>query len=186
MKKGKSRMKTRADSEWSGPHRPAVSTIYACATAKQRGATVLKHGFLIGLACFMTVAALGQYSIGWYTFGGGGGNTSNALYAVNGTIGQHDAGGQLSGGGYSLVGGFWAIYAVQKPGAPRLTIRVTPTNTVVVAWPSPSTGFELQQNSGLNPTSWVTALEPVTDNGVSRFIIINPSGGDRFYRLKNP
>jgi len=28
----------------------------------------------------------------------------------------------MTGGSYSLTGGFWALYAVQTPGAPTLTI----------------------------------------------------------------
>ena len=99
---------------------------------------------LVVLACSTALAALGEYSIGWYTIGGGGGNSSNAQYSVSGTIGRHDAGGQLSGGGYTLTSGFWALDAAQTSGVPRLTVLVTPTNTVVVAWPSPSTGFGLQ------------------------------------------
>ena len=42
------------------------------------------------------------------------------MYSVSGTIGQHDAGGPMTGGNYSLTGGFWALYAVQTPGAPCL------------------------------------------------------------------
>ena len=37
------------------------------------------------------------------------------------------------GGSYSLAGGFWGIIsAIQTPGAPLLTIRLTQTNAVVV------------------------------------------------------
>ena len=40
------------------------------------------------------------------------------------TIGQHGAGGPMTGGNYSLTGGFWALYAVQTPGAPLLKITI--------------------------------------------------------------
>jgi len=54
----------------------------------------------------------------------------------------------MNGGNYSIAGGFWGIIAaVQTPGAPLLAIRRTSTNTVAVSWPSPSTGFTLQQNT---------------------------------------
>ncbi len=43
--------------------------------------------------------------------------------------------------------------------APGLTIRRTTTNTVAVSWPSPSTGFVLQQNGNLSPTSWVNSSQ---------------------------
>jgi hypothetical protein len=53
---------------------------------------------------------------------GGGGTSTGGVYAVSGTIGQLDASGTMTGGSYSLTGGFWALYAVQTPGAPTLTI----------------------------------------------------------------
>jgi hypothetical protein len=39
-----------------------------------------------------------QYSIDWYKIAGGGTSTG-ATYQVSGTIGQHDAGGPMTGGG---------------------------------------------------------------------------------------
>jgi hypothetical protein len=47
----------------------------------------------------------------------------------------------MKGGNFSLTGGFWSLFAVQTPGAPLLTIRLTTTNTAIVSWPSPSTGW---------------------------------------------
>ena len=71
----------------------------------------------------------------------------------------------MTGGNFSLTGGFWALYAVQTPGAPQLSILLTATNTAMVYWPSPSTGFELLQNNSVTDTTWVTPPQPVTDNG---------------------
>ena len=127
-----------------------------------------------------------NYSIDWFKIAGGGGTSTGGVYTVIGTIGQHDAGGPLTGGNYSLTGGFWALYAVQTPGAPVLSIKLTTTNTAQVYWPSPSTGFNLQVNTNLATTNWVTPAESVTDNGTIKFIIVNPPTGNRFYRLKNP
>ena len=127
-----------------------------------------------------------SYSIDWYKVAGGGGTSTGGVYSVSGTIGQHDAGGPLTGGNYSLTGGFWALYAVQTPGAPVLSIKLTTTNTAQVYWPSPSTGFNLQVNTNLATTNWVTPAESVTDNGTIKYIIVNPPTGNRFYRLKNP
>src|SRR5437763_10952286 len=88
-----------------------------------------------------------SYSIDWFTIDGGGGTSSGGQYSLSGTIGQPDA-GHLTGGTYTLEGGFWGIVAaVQTPGAPLLRIALTSSNTVLVAWPAPSTGFSLQQNS---------------------------------------
>lgn len=126
-----------------------------------------------------------QYSIDWYSLDGGGGISTGGIYAVSGTIGQPDA-GAMTGGQFALTGGFWALYALQTPGAPLLGIMLTPTNTVMVYWPSPSTGFNPQVNTNLATADWVTPAETVQDNGTLKYLIVNPRAGSRFYRLKNP
>ena len=141
---------------------------------------------LVSRLLLSTDAMAQSYSIDWYKVSGGGGTSTGGTYSVSGTIGQHDAGGPLTGGNYSLTGGFWALYAVQTPGAPVLSIKLTTTNTAQVYWPSPSTGFNLQVNTNLATTNWVTPAESVTDNGTIKYIIVNPPTGNRFYRLKNP
>ena len=138
------------------------------------------------LSLCATLAVAQSYSIDWHTIDGGGGTSTGGVYSVSGTIGQPDA-GTMSGGSYSVEGGFWEIVtAIQTPGAPLLTIRLTQTNTAVIFWPSPSTGLELQQNGNLNTSNWTTPSEPVSDNGTNRFIIVNPPSGNRFYRLVKP
>src|SRR6266481_3427104 len=127
-----------------------------------------------------------NYSIDWYKVaGGGGGGSTGGLYSASGTIGQPDA-GAVSGGTYSLSGGFWALFAVQTPGAPLLKIFLTPTNTAVVSWPASWTGFSLQQNTDLRTTNWVAPTETINNNGTVNFIIVSPPASQRFYRLKSP
>jgi hypothetical protein len=140
--------------------------------------------FLFLLACCRMAHA--EYSIDWYSIDGGGGTSTNGIYSVSGTIGQHDAGTTMSGGDFSLTGGFWSIQAIQTAGAPLLGIRLTGTNTAQVYWPSPSTGWNLQVNSDLSTTNWIAPGESVTDDGTNKFILVNPSAGNRFFRLKNP
>jgi hypothetical protein len=69
---------------------------------------------------------------------------------------------------------------------PSLAIALTGANTVRVSWPSPSTGFILEENHHLSPTNWLTLSEPVTDDGTNKFIVVNPATGSRFYRLHKP
>ena len=88
-----------------------------------------------------------SYSIDWYRVSGGGGTSTGGVYSVSGTIGQYDASGAMTGGNYSVTGGFWSLFAVQTPGAPVLTIKLTTTNTAMVSWPSPSAGWNLQANT---------------------------------------
>jgi hypothetical protein len=154
----------------------------------------MKTKLAAGLFCLcllpsaFCLRASGQpYSIDWSKISGGGGTSTGGVYSVSGTIGQHDAGGPMSGGSYSLTGGFWSLFAVQTPGAPLLGIFRTTTNTAVVYWPYPSTGFALQQNASLSITNgWVTPSETVTNNGTVNYIIVNPPVGSRYFRLVKP
>ncbi len=138
------------------------------------------------LFAFCLAAPGQQYSVDWFKVSGGGGTSTIGQYSLSGAIGQHDAGGPMTGGNFSLTGGFWALFAVQTPGAPVLTIMLTSTTTAMVYWPSPSTGFNLQQNTNLATTNWLAVTNTVTDNGTIRFIIVNPPTGNRFYRLFKP
>jgi hypothetical protein len=146
-----------------------------------------KKLFLMLLASVLAVAAQAQnYAIDWYTIDGGGGTSSGGIYSVSGTIGQPDA-GRMSGGTFTLDGGFWSlIAAVQTPGAPLLRVVLSSTNTVVVAWPSPSTGFNLQENLELGTTNWanVTTVPTIVDS--EKQVIVMPPVGNRFFRLKSP
>src|SRR5215468_2714595 len=106
-----------------------------------------------------------SYSIDWFTIDGGGGTSTGGVYSITGTIGQPDA-GQMSGGNYSLTGGFWSLFAaVQTPGFPLLRVEKTTTNTVVVAWPYPSTGFSLQQNNLPHIGGWASVTNVVNQVG---------------------
>ena len=128
-----------------------------------------------------------SFSIKWYTVDGGGGTSSSGSFAVTGTIGQPDATYYTSSGGnFSVTGGFWSIFAVQTPGAPTLKIRLTETNTAIVSWPSASVGYTLQQNSSLLAPDWMPSTETVHSDGATKYIIVNPPGGNRYYRLVKP
>ena len=89
-----------------------------------------------------------QYSIGWYQIGGGGGVSTNGPYSLAGTIGQNDAGLAMTGGNYSLTGGFWSLIAVvQTAGLPNLAITHA-GRSVIISWPNTGSGT-LQQNNDI-------------------------------------
>lgn len=91
--------------------------------------------------------SLAQYAVDWWTTDSGGGTSTGGVNSVTGTMGQPDV-SSMSGGNFTLQGGFWGIIATaQTPGAPLLSIFRTTTNTVAVSWPSPATGWTLQQNT---------------------------------------
>lgn len=67
---------------------------------------------------------------------------------------------------------------------PALTVRLTATNSVLLSWPSPSTGFTLEENTDLRTTNWVsTTPQSVTDDGTNKSVIVTSPIGNRFYRL---
>lgn len=74
-------------------------------TLLHRTATTLLSA---AVACLSGSALADTYDMTWNTVDGGGAvNSAGGQYVVSGTIGQPDA-GHMSGGVYSLTGGFWA------------------------------------------------------------------------------
>jgi hypothetical protein len=144
---------------------------------------------LLSTLIFQPSTASGQqYSINWFKVAGGGGTSAGGTYQVSGTIGQHDAGGPMTGGNYSLTGGFWSVITVvQTPGAPLLTITFNSQLSIVtVSWPSSATDFVLQQNSDLNTANWINTGLLITTNGATKSVTISPSTGNLFFRLNSP
>jgi hypothetical protein len=126
--------------------------------------------------------ARAQFTIDWYTIDGGGAmNLAGGTFTLSGTAGQPDAG--LLGGG-RIAGGFWGLIA---PSPPVLTIVRTGPN-VTVSWPSPSTGFVLQQTTSLTAPIWNNVAQIPSDNGTFKSVTMSiaapPSA--RFFRLSNP
>jgi hypothetical protein len=149
-------------------------------SSRGRLSLLLIFGAFAWLASAGTVQAQ-PYSVNWHKVSGGGGTSSNGQYAVSGTIGQHDAGGPMTGGNYSVTGGFWALYAVQTPGAPLLTITYI-GNQAIVSWDSSVTGWTLQTNNDLSTGVWGNYLGLVVNNNATN----SPPTGNVFFRLKHP
>jgi hypothetical protein len=128
-----------------------------------------------------------NFTLDWFSVDGGGGISTGGVYTVSGTIGQPDAGTTMTGGNYSLEGGFWGlIAAIQSPGRPWLTITRTATNSVIISWPSPSTGWTLWLNTNLNTVNWSEVLTTPNDDGTTKSVTVAPPLGNRFYRLEKP
>ena len=142
---------------------------------------------LLALSLMALVArAQTNYTIDWFTIDGGGGTSTGGVYAVSGTIGQPDASGAMSGGNYSLTGGFWSLISVvQTAGLPNLVITQN-GNTVTVSWPNTGS-YTLQQNANLALASgWVpTGYQINTANGTNSITITSPTG-NLFFRLEQP
>jgi len=139
------------------------------------------------LAVAVPLAARAQYSLDWATIDGGGGTSTGGVYSVTGTIGQPDA-GAMSGGTYTLAGGFWSlIAAVQTPGAPWLSV-VRSNSAVVVSWPLPAEGWVLEWTNALPQVSapWPQIAPPYQTNGANLQFTEPLPAGNKFYRLHKP
>lgn len=127
-----------------------------------------------------------SYSVDWYKIAGGGGTSTGATYQVTGTIGQPDASGAMSGGNYSVTGGFWSLISVvQTLGAPTLTVTHSGIS-VKVSWPSTATSWTLQQNSDLTTANWTTSGFTLSDDGTNKSVTITSPSGNLFFRLSHP
>ena len=130
-----------------------------------------------------------SYTIDWYKISGGGGTSIGGVYSVSGTIGQPDASGAMSGGQYSVTGGFWSlINVVQMPGVPNLVIVPNGANSVKLLWPDPATNtYTLQQNANLAAVNgWTTSGYSINPANGTNSVTVTPSIGNLFFRLAKP
>jgi hypothetical protein len=149
---------------------------------RKRSILVECAALVFGLAGLSPLRAQ-PYSIDWFKVAGGGGTSTNGQYGISGTAGQADS-GTMTGGNYAVDGGFWGIIApLQTPGAPTLRLVVTATNTLVITWLAPSTGFTLQHNAAISNASWtVVTNAPVVVDSENQVALPRPPG-NHFYRL---
>ena len=121
-----------------------------------------------------------NYSVDWFTIDGGGGTSSGGVYSLSGTIGQPDAGATMTGGQYTLVGGFWALpFAIQEPGTPLLAIEPFGPGQARISWSPNTPGFLLQENVNLNTANWVDS-----PSGSSNPVIVPATLPIKSYRLR--
>ena len=134
------------------------------------------------LSLMVPALALGQsYQIKWSKIAGGGGISAGGGYAVTGTLGQAEAGAAMTGGNYSLTGGFWSLYAMQTPGAPTLQITNAAPGFATIWWTPSTPGFVLQETLSLSPTNWVLSA-----TGTNNPATVPATAPARFYRLSKP
>ena len=141
----------------------------------------LAKALLAGCAFLCALRMIAQsYTIDWHTIAGGGGTSTGAVYSVSGTIGQPAAGGPLTNGSYSVIGGFWVLpTAVQAIGAPTLTIVPAAAGLAAISWTPATPGFVLQETWGLSPANWTNSL-----SGATNPIVVPADSAGKFYRLK--
>jgi hypothetical protein len=135
----------------------------------------------VAAIAFCLQASAQNYTIDWYKVAGGGGTSTGSVYSISGTIGQPDASANnaMTGGSYSMTGGFWSLYAVQTVGAPLLNISYA-GNQAVISWSPSATGWTLQTNANLATPTWGNYLGTVVNNSITNA----PPKGNVFFRLK--
>jgi hypothetical protein len=134
------------------------------------------------LATVALSARAQNYSIDWFKVAGGGGTSTGGLFSVSGTIGQPDAGGPMTNGQYSVMGGFWVLPTlVQTPGSPTLHINNSVPGWATIWWTPPTSGFVLQETPSLAPAAWTNS--PSNTNNPATVPAVLPT---RFYRLWKP
>ena len=132
---------------------------------------------------FANRASAQSYDINWFTIDGGGGESIAGIYALQGTIGQPGV-ETMSGGTFSLQGGFWAPgFNVETGEPPKLTVLRSQSH-LLLSWPV-RPHFILERNPDLSlPGNWseVTQTEVLKDGTVSVTVPIPLS--TEFFRLR--
>ena len=143
-----------------------------------RQLTIIGFSLLFG----RLIADAQTYSIDWFTIDGGGGTSTGSVYRVSGTIGQPDAGPSMSGGNFSVTGGFWSLVtAVQTAGAPRLTIVPASPGNATISWSPATPGYVLQESWSLSAPNWTNST-----SGATNPITVPATLPSKFYRLLKP
>ncbi len=139
---------------------------------------------LAGKADFGTVYAINTDGTGFtnlYEFSGGsdGGAPGTPLILSGNTFyGTTDVGGSA----YSTNGN-GTVFGLTFP----VSLRVARSNaSCTISWPSPSTGFVLQQNSNLGTTNWTNSSFTINDDGATKSVTNLPLTGALFFRLRHP
>jgi hypothetical protein len=124
----------------------------------------------------LSTAFAQSYAIDWFTIDAAGGTSTGGVYSVTGTLGQPDT-GVMSGGNYTVQGGFWPGLTVPSPtGLPTLFIQLS-GNNVIISWFPATPEFVLEETTSLSEPSWVAGPSG------NPTIPISTTGEARFYRL---
>jgi hypothetical protein len=77
--------------------------------------------------------------------------------------------------------------SISFSGQPELSVSRTTTSAVAVSWPSPSTGWVLQQNTNaVSSANWSNVTSGIQDDGTIKTFSADPATGNCFYRLSKP
>jgi hypothetical protein len=139
----------------------------------------MKNILWVGIVVALTMtAAMGQpYSIESYVIAGGGGSSSGGGFSLSGTVAEASAGTALTGGVYTLRGGFWPGIIVTAEGeVPQLFIQLSGPS-VTLSWAPATAGFVLEQSGDVVSGAWLPAPE-------GNPVLVPATDSAAFYRLR--
>ena len=124
-----------------------------------------------------------EFQLDWFTLAGGGSLSSGGNYSLVGNIGQ-SAVNMISGGDYSIDGGFWSGVFVLS----RLSIRFGSANTIILSWLNLSIVFVLQQTANMNAPGggWTDVAQTPVVNGFNKQVTLPATGRFCLFRLVLP
>jgi hypothetical protein len=109
---------------------------------------------------------------------GGGGASQGGGYTVEGLVGQAGI-GIMTGGSFTVAGGFWETFQIVKTGLPILTIATGPQQQIIISWSPATPGYVLQESTSLNSAGWSSlGTQPQNPS-----LIIRAGERAKFYRL---
>ena len=85
--------------------------------ARQMRTAAVRSPILLALLLALPAVAWADFELTWFTVDGGGGQSLGGIFEIEGTLGQCDASPAvgMSGGDYTLFGGYWAPMADTCP-----------------------------------------------------------------------
>ena len=119
-----------------------------------------------------------EFSVDFFLVEGVPGASMNDEFSFTASIGQLDA-GTLSGGEFTVEGGFSSIVASLQP--PTLTITPAAPGQVTISWSPETTGVVLQETTSLSSGNWTNS-----PSGETNSITVTITGDMKFYRLFKP
>ncbi|MSU59447.1 MAG: hypothetical protein EXS35_14960 [Pedosphaera sp.] len=85
------------------------------------------------------------------------------------------------------LGGFSTFYRLTPtPHGPALRFELTGTNTAVISWPAPSTGYSLQRNAAIGANTWISVTNVPVEINSRKQVVLPFSTTNSFFRLKYP
>ncbi len=84
-----------------------MKQIHKVSSLRQAGKVSLVLAMFLLLTSVTLAQSGGGYDLSWSTVDGGGGTSEGGGYTLFSIAGQPDTGPSMSGGNYTLAGGFW-------------------------------------------------------------------------------